>query len=376
MKPSALRTLDWSLLVAVLALAVLGTLLVWSATARRPEVMAGESTAYLWRHLASAAVGAVLALPLLFVRYRQLRAFAPIGYVAVVIGLVAVLLFGVRINGSQSWIALPGGFSLQPGEFAKVALVIGMAVVLTERREADPLRPRPGLADVGWMLLVAVVPIVLVVLQPDIGTVMVLAAMTLAVLAVAGVRLWWLGSLIAAGALAVGAMLWFGFVADYQLDRLTAFTSPELDPQGAGYNVAQARLAIAGGGLLGQGLFHGVRTGGGFVPEQHTDFVFTVAGEEWGFAGAAALLLLIGFVLWRATQIAERAPDLFGRLVASGIVCWFAVQTFENVGMSLGLAPVTGVPLPFISYGGSSMMACLLAVGLLQNIQLRASAEE
>lgn len=375
MKPLSLRSLDWSLLVAVLALVVLGTLLVWSATARRPDVLAAESTAYLVRHVASVVVGAVLAVPLVFVGYRQLRAFAPIGYVAVVAGLVVVLLLGVRINGSQAWIALPGGFSLQPGEFAKVALVIGMAVVLTERREAGPMGTRPGLADVGWMLAVAVLPIGLVAAQPDVGTVLVLGAMTFAVLAVAGVRLWWLGSLIVVAGLGVAAMLWFGLVADYQLDRLTAFARPDLDPQGAGYNVAQARLAVAGGGLLGQGLFHGVRTGGGFVPEQHTDFVFTVAGEEWGFAGAAAMLLLIGFVLWRGTQIAERAPDLFGRLVASGVVSWFAVQTFENVGMSLGLAPVTGVPLPFISYGGSSMVACLLAVALLQNIHLRGSAE-
>jgi rod shape determining protein RodA len=349
---------------------------VWSATAHRPDVLAAASTGYLARHVVSIVAGAVLAVPLVFVRHRQLRVFAPVGYVAVVAGLVAVLLLGVRINGSQAWIALPGGFSLQPGEFAKVALVIGMAVVLTERRDADPLRARPGLADVGWMLAVAVVPIGLVALQPDIGTVLVLGTMTFAVLALAGVRLWWLGSLLLAGGVAVAAMLWFGLVADYQLDRLTAFARPELDPQGAGYNVAQARLAVAGGGLLGQGLFHGVRTGGGFVPEQHTDFVFTVAGEEWGFAGAAAVLLLIGFVLWRGMQIAGRAPDLFGRLVAAGVVCWFAVQTFENVGMSLGLAPVTGVPLPFISYGGSSMMACLLAIGLLQNIQLRSSTEE
>jgi rod shape determining protein RodA len=371
-----LRSLDWSLLVAVLALTVLGTLLVWSATARRPDVLAAASTGYLARHVVSIVAGAALAVPLVFVRHRQLRVFAPVGYVAVVAGLIAVLLLGVRINGSQAWIALPGGFSLQPGEFAKVALVIGMAVVLTERRDADPLRARPGLADVGWMLAVAVVPIGLVALQPDIGTVLVLGTMTFAVLALAGVRLWWLGSLLLAGGVAVAGMLWFGLVADYQLDRLTAFARPELDPQGAGYNVAQARLAVAGGGLLGQGLFHGVRTGGGFVPEQHTDFVFTVAGEEWGFAGAAAVLLLIGFVLWRGMQIAGRAPDLFGRLVAAGVVCWFAVQTFENVGMSLGLAPVTGVPLPFISYGGSSMMACLLAIGLLQNIQLRSSAGE
>jgi rod shape determining protein RodA len=158
---------------------------------------------------------------------------------------------------------------------------------------------------------------------------------------------------------------------DYQLDRFRAFYDPAADPKGVGFNVRQALIAIGSGGMDGQGLFHGAQTQGHFVPAQQTDFIFTVAGEELGFVGAALVITLIGLVLWRAGRIAMQAEDLFGRLVATGVLCWFAFQAFENIGMTLGIMPVTGVPLPFVSYGGSSMFAGLIAVGLLQNVHMR-----
>ena len=157
----------------------------------------------------------------------------------------------------------------------------------------------------------------------------------------------------------------------YQLDRFMAFTNPDLDPRGAGYNTTQARIAIGNGGIFGQGLFGGSQTKSGFVPEQHTDFIFTVAGEELGLVGSAVLIALLGVVLWRALRIAMQADDLFGRVAAAGIACWFGFQAFQNIGMCLGIMPVTGVPLPLVSYGGSSMFASLMALGLLQNIHLR-----
>ena len=157
----------------------------------------------------------------------------------------------------------------------------------------------------------------------------------------------------------------------YQLDRFMAFTNPDLDPRGAGYNTTQARIAIGNGGIFGQGLFGGSQTKSGFVPEQHTDFIFTVAGEELGLVGSAVLIALLGVVLWRALRIAMGADDLFGRVAAAGIACWFGFQAFQNIGMCLGIMPVTGVPLPLVSYGGSSMFASLMALGLLQNIHLR-----
>jgi rod shape determining protein RodA len=160
----------------------------------------------------------------------------------------------------------------------------------------------------------------------------------------------------------------------YQVDRFLAFTNPDLDPRGAGYNTEQARIAVGNGGLFGQGLFHGSQTRAGFVPEQHTDFVFTVAGEELGLVGAGVLIALLALVIWRALAISALSTDVFGRVAAAGIACWFGFQVFQNIGMCLGIMPVTGVPLPFVSYGGSSMFAGLLAIGLLQNIHLRATA--
>jgi rod shape determining protein RodA len=162
-----------------------------------------------------------------------------------------------------------------------------------------------------------------------------------------------------------------GVLASYQVDRFMAFTNPNLDPRGAGYNTTQARIAIGNGGVFGQGLFGGSQTRSGFVPEQHTDFIFTVAGEELGLVGSAVVIALLGVLLWRALSVAARADDLFGRLAAAGIACWFGFQAFQNIGMCLGIMPVTGVPLPLVSYGGSSMFASLMAVGLLQNIHLR-----
>ena len=160
----------------------------------------------------------------------------------------------------------------------------------------------------------------------------------------------------------------------YQIDRFMAFTNPDLDPRGAGYNVEQARIAVGNGGLFGQGLFEGSQTQSGFVPEQHTDFIFTVAGEELGMIGAGLLIALLGVVIWRALLIASHTDDLFGRVAAAGIGCWFGFQAFQNIGMCLGIMPVTGVPLPFVSYGGSSVFASMLAIGLLQNIHLRSTA--
>jgi rod shape determining protein RodA len=177
--------------------------------------------------------------------------------------------------------------------------------------------------------------------------------------------------LLVAGALAAFAAVQLGVLDDYQVNRLLAFTNPALDPQGIGYNTNQARIGVGSGGLLGTGLFEGSQTSGQFIPEQETDFIFSVVGEELGFVGSATLITLFAILLWRALHIAVRAEDLFGALVATGIACWFTFQMFENIGMVIGIMPVTGVPLPFVSYGGSSMFANWMAIGLLQNVHLR-----
>ena len=367
------QRLDWWLLGAVLALTVLGTLLVWSATAHRGELTGGDPTAYLSRHLANVAIGLLLLLGVSVVEHRWVRILTPIVYGGAVIGLCAVLAVGSAINGSRSWLII-GGWSVQPSEFAKVAVVVCSALWIAERGRN---RWRAlGPVDLLGLLVIAGLPALLILMQPDLGTVMVLGATTFGVLAVAGVSRLWLVGLAGIAGLAAVAAVWLGVLRDYQLDRFLAFTDPALDPRGAGYNTEQARIAIGNGGVFGQGLFDGSQTRSGFVPEQQTDFVFTVAGEELGLIGAGLIIVLLAIVIWRALAIAVGADDAFGRIAAAGIACWFGFQAFQNIGMCLGIMPVTGVPLPFVSYGGSSLFACLIAVGLLLNIRMRPAAVE
>ena len=365
---------DWLLLGAVALLATMSCLLVWSATSHRDALTGGDGGMFLRKQLVNVVIGAVLMAVVWATDHRWIRIVTPLVYVGSIGGLVLVLANGATINGSRSWIDL-GGMSLQPSEFAKLAVVIGMALVLAERTEGR-WRARVGLGDVVAMLLVAAVPTMLIVLQPDLGTTLVLSATVFGVLAAAGTPRRWLALLAGGGVTLAAAGVAAGMLKAYQIDRFMSFMDPTLDPKGAGYNVQQARIAIGNGGLFGQGLFHGSTTQSGFVPEQHTDFVFTVAGEELGLVGAGLLVLLLGVVLWRALRIAARTDDLFGRIAAAGIACWFGFQAFQNIGMCLGIMPVTGVPLPFLSYGGSSMFASLLAVGLLQNIHGRSVAQE
>ncbi len=365
--------LDWVLMLASGALLAAGALLVWSATSTRDDLTSGDPNAYFKRQLVNIAIGIVLGVMVAATDHRWVRILAPLVYIASIIGLVLVLVMGSTINGSRSWIQV-GGASIQPAEFAKLAVVIGMALLVAERTEGT-LHTRSwgevDTRDVLGMLAIAALPALLILLQPDLGTMLVLSATVFGVLAVAGVRRTWLLGLLAGAIVTATLAVRLHVLKAYQLDRFMAFTNPNLDPRGAGYNTTQARIAIGNGGIFGQGLFGGSQTKAGFVPEQHTDFIFTVAGEELGLVGSAVLIALLGIVLWRALRIASQADDLFGRVAAAGIACWFGFQAFQNIGMCLGIMPVTGVPLPLVSYGGSSMFASLMALGLLQNIHLR-----
>jgi rod shape determining protein RodA len=353
---------DWGLLVGGLGLSLIGALLVWSATRHQ------SGSAYLARHLLNTGIGLGLAAAVTRVDFRGLRAYAPWLYLASVGGLVLVLTpVGSTINGSHSWIQLPGGFSIQPSEFAKVALCVGLAVILAERGERG--QP-PSHRDVLVAWVVAGIPIGLVLLQPDLGSALVLAALALGVIVVSGAPRRWVVGALAVVAIGLTVALTTPVLSPYQRERLVTFANPSADPQGIGYQTSQVRIAIGSGGWEGQGLFQGRQTQGGFIPFQQTDFVFSVAGEELGFLGSAGLLLVLGFLVLRTLMIAMRARDTFSRLVAIGVACWFIVQIFENVGMNLGMMPVTGLPLPFVSYGGSSMFACWLALGLVNNAHL------
>ena len=368
-RESPLRRVDWVLLLAVAALVGVGALLVWSATRQRMIDAGLDPQAFLKKHVLNAALGLALASVAALVDFRALRAYAPIVYVASCLGLVAVLSpLGSTINGAHSWIVLPAGFQIQPAEFAKVALVVGMAMILAEKRDAEDV---PRNSDVLLVLALAAVPMGLILLQPDLGTMLVIVFVILGVLSVAGTPAKWIAGLLLVGSLVCVGAVQAGMLKDYQLARFTAFANPQQNLGSTGYNTNQARIAIGSGGVWGKGLFHGTQTNGRFIPEQQTDFVFTVAGEELGLAGSATVIGLLGLVLYRGLRIARLATDPFGRLVAAGVVSWFAFQSFVNIGMTLGIMPVTGLPLPFVSYGGSSMFANLIAIGLLQNVHMR-----
>lgn len=364
-RDTAAARADWVLLGAALVLCGLGAVLVASAT----RGAGGRSaTSYLNRDLLNVGIGMVLGIGVALVGGARLRRWTPAAYLFACALLVLVLgPLGATINGSHSWIVLGGGFQLQPAEVAKVALVLALALVLGEWR-ATP--DGPGTPEVLLVLGLTAVSIGLVMLQPDLGTVLVLVFTVIGVLTVSGAPRRWVALLLLAGVLACVGVVHFHLLKDYQVKRFTAFVHPGDDPRGFGYNATQARLTVASGGLFGTGLFRGSQTSGRFVPEQHTDFIFTVAGEELGFAGSAVILGLLGVVLWRGLRIAARAPDPYGALVAAGVVSWFAFQAFENIGMTVGIMPITGLPLPFLSYGGSAMFANLVAIGLLQNVAL------
>ncbi|WP_131742170.1 rod shape-determining protein RodA [Actinomadura roseirufa] len=366
---AGLRRLDWTLFLMVVVLSVIGALLVRSATFQLMTDQGKDPEGFLKRHVLNLVIGFGLGGLVTVLDYRLLRAYVPILYGLACVGLVAVITpLGSTINGSHSWIVIGGGFQVQPSEFAKVGLVVLLAMILGEPRDGEI---GPGRRDVLLALALAGVPAALIMLQPDLGTTLVFTAVVLGMLAISGARKRWLVGLLSGGA-AVGFSVWFfGLLKPYQLARFTAFMDPSADPRGAGYNAQQARIAIGSGGAFGKGLFNGEQTGGHFVPEQQTDFIFTVAGEELGFVGAAVIVALLGVVLWRGLRIATQAADLFGTLVATGVVCWLAFQTFENVGMTLGIMPITGLPLPFVSYGGSATFANMIAFGLLQAVHVR-----
>jgi rod shape determining protein RodA len=333
--------------------------LVWSAT------RADDGASLALKQLVAVVVGMALAVVVTRLDVRTVRATAPVVYVAATLGLAAVLTpLGASVNGSRSWIRLPGGFSLQPSELMKVALAVGLAMLLAERADRG-LRQRHRDVVLAWV--VAGIPVALVLAQPDLGAALVLLAMSVVVIAAAGAPVVWTAAVALGAVGVVVAAFTTPVLSTYQRDRLRAFLDPSLDPQGIGYQTRQVRIAIGSGGLTGQGLFEGRQTQGGSIPYQATDFVFSVAGEELGFLGAAGLVVLIGFIVVRAAVVARRA-DAFGRLVALGVAVWFGVQAFENIGMNLGLTPVTGLPLPFVSYGGSSMVAAWLAVGLVGSV--------
>lgn len=368
----SLRDWDLALGFSVVGLLGIGTLLVYAATRDWFASNGLDPQYYLKRHVINILIGVLLAWAVTLIDYRLIRAYTPILWGVGVIGLLLVLIpgVGVTVNGARAWIGLPGGFQIQPAELAKITIIVGMALILSELHGNQKY---PQSEDVLKSLAVAAIPVLLIVLQPDLGTILIVSASVVTIIAVSGAQIRWVFGLILLAIVSGYVAVQTGMVSDYQVKRLESFIDPNADPMMSGYQLRQARITIGSGGLTGTGLFDGPQTNGRFVPEQHTDFIFTVAGEQLGFLGSGLIILLYLIILLRAFAIAKRTNDMFGRLVCIGVIAWFAFQTFENIGMTMGLMPMTGVPLPFISYGGSSMFACLIGIGLLQNVHLRST---
>jgi rod shape determining protein RodA len=343
-----------------------GLVTIYSATHASLVAQRIDPGFYLKKQLTFVTLGIVVILVAASFDYRFVKVYAGIAYVASLALLVLVRTpLGTTIRGSQRWFQL-FGFQLAPSELAKLALVAMLAAFLSQLRSSDL-----SLQDLYRATAIAAVPGLLVFLQPDLGTSIVLVAILVGILVVAGARARHLGVLALTAIVLIFGALQLGLVKDYQIARLTAFFDPQNDPQRSDYNRTQAEIAIGSGGLFGTGYLKGTQTNLDFVPEQHTDFIFTVIGEEFGFVGAIFVLLLFALLIWRAVRIALLAKDPFGTYLAAGIASMLAIQVFVNVGMTLGIMPITGIPLPFVSYGGSSFLTNCAAVGLLLNVHMR-----
>jgi rod shape determining protein RodA len=362
-----MRHIDPVLIVTALVLALIGIAMIYSATVQRLELQELPRTLFASRQLINLAVGTVAMIVVAAIDHRYFRAYSPVVYLGVLVLLLLVLTpLGVEANGAQRWVVI-GSFQLQPSELAKIAVIITLAALLHERKG------EPGLFTLVVSLFLVGVPMLLIFLEPDLGTMLVFVWLVFVLLLVGGMRATYMLGLGAMGIAGVVLAFKLELLQSYQLQRLTAFLDPSNESlaRTALYNSNQSLIAIGSGQFAGKGWLQGTQTNLSYVPENHTDFIFTVVGEEFGFLGAALVLGLFGILMWRGLRIAALAKDLFGTLLATGIVGLFALQVFVNVGMTVGIMPVTGIPLPFVSYGGTSLLTSFVAVGLLLNVHMR-----
>lgn len=364
LQTSPLRHLDVLLVLAPILISGLGLLMIYSSTRVKLEQAGDDPLRFVKRQAIAIVIGIIAMAAMLAIDYRRLRELALWGYGVTIVMLLAVKGVGANVKGAQARFDL-GPFQLQPGEVAKLFLILVLAgYCALHRGELDLRRLAVALGIAG-------LPIGLIMLEPDLGTDLVLMGVTFAILAVAGVKGRHLAVLaLLLVAVAIGAVN-LGVLKQYQIDRLTSFANEGKDAERSGYNQDQSKNAIGNGGLGGQGLFEGTQTKGAYVPEQHTDFIFTVVGEELGFAGGATLLALFALVVWRTWRVARLANDLFGTLCCIGVLAMVVFQVFENVGMTMGIMPITGIPLPWMSYGGTSVIVTFACVGLVANVHMR-----
>jgi len=366
-----IRNVDYSFIVVVGIILCLSLLVLSSATANiNPDKWIYVRKQVIWIGLGLAAILATLS-----VDYTRLQKYSNLLYLLNLGFLASVLVMGRASHGAQLWISF-GSFDFQPSELAKILVIITFAGFLNKRQgKLERFR------DLIPCFIHVAIPLLLILAQPDLGTSLVFLAITFGMLFLAGAKPSLLMGLLSFGFVAVGLALFAHFslgmplpLEDYQIKRLVVFINPYLDGQGgrgAGWHVIQSLVAIGSGGLLGKGLYQGTQVQLNFLPEHHTDFIFSVVGEELGFLGATVLLVLYLILIIRAIKIAMKAKDLYGTLLVIGIASMWMFHILENIGMAIGVMPITGIPLPFLSYGGSSMLVNMISVGILLNVNLR-----
>jgi len=360
---------DPLLILSVMAITAMGALLVYSATRGPATELDPANTSFLTRQVFFAVVGAGCGLVAALINIERIRSLVSVVYISSLGLLVGILLFGANINGTQAWYRV-GGFTFQPSEPGKLVLIITLAAVFSG--------DRVGFRRIAAGLFLAGVPIGLILLQPDLGTVLVYIVITAVMVIMSNISMRLILLLVLAAITAITMIFTSDVLEDYQKDRLTVFVLDDeavaelgADAIRVAYNAEQSQIAIGNGGLTGTGLFQGTQTSSNLVPEQQTDFIFSVAGEELGFRGAAVLLGLFAVIVVRIWRVAVRASDEFDRLLAVGVMSMFVFQVFQSAGMTMGMMPVTGIPMPFVSYGGSSMVTSMIAIGLVLGVYRR-----
>ncbi len=355
---------DPVLLVTTLLLMAIGALMIYSATKNNLALNGDDPRYWLKRQAVFVILGLVIMVGVIALDYRRLEHVSTVLYVGTLFALLAVLGIGTSSQGAQRWFAL-GPLQLQPSEFATLVLIIAIATYCARRPDGLDFR------DLVRMVMLAALPILLVIKQPDLGTAIVMTVVLMVMLAVAGMPGRYLILLLVGATLVVFVAAEVGLLQHYQIQRLTGFISPNGPGQTVHYNVSQAKNAIADGGIFGKGLFHGTSTNLSYVPEQQTDFIFSAVGEQLGFVGASVLLVLYVVLAWRILRTAQLARDMYGRLICAGVFALLVYSVFQNVGMNMGIMPVAGIPLPFLSYGGSSIIAFCIAIGLVTSVHIR-----
>jgi len=365
-----IRHLDPMLLIVTAALIVIGLFAIYSATSQTLRQDGLDPFTRVNKQVVTAVLGAVLLLVMATFDYRFLKVYAGFIFGATIVGLLVLRIPGLAASetGTSNYINIPGVSLLQisPSEFAKIGLIVILAAMLSELRS-----PVPTAADLVRVIGVAGVTMLLVFVNVEIGTTIVLAAIAVGVLVVAGTNAKHLIALAAGAVVVIVLAFQLNVVEDYQVERLlTVFDSGSVS-EDARYNLDQSVIAVGSGGMFGTGFLQGSQTNLDYVPEQHTDFIFTVVGVEFGFFGSALVLALCASLLWRAIRIAYMSKDAFGTYLATGVASMFAIQIFVNVGMVIGIMPITGIPLPFLSYGGTAMLVNFAAIGILLNVHMR-----